>query len=177
MKIHYILLLNVYYVCSHIYKYFCLTLINTLNYRKENKEFLEAVFDESSKQKRCRKNAINLQITATSWCLELISNVIVLVWWFLAIEHRSTIIILLWIDGIMCFIIIPASYISNTEVVKSNLPSSRWYMTFVNIFRSNKIHPVAIERIQMNHLPNEEFQDMSVHKPIRTISGNIESLS
>ena len=77
----------------------------------------------------------------------------------------------------MCFVIIPASYIFNTEVVKSYLLSSRRYMTFIDIFRPNKIHPIANERIQMNHFVHEQSQNMSVHKPIRTISGNVEAVS
>ena len=70
----------------------------------------------------------------------------------------------------MCFVIIPISYISNTEAVKSYLLTTRCCTTFVDIFRSNKINPVTNEGVEMNLSPKE--QDVPKHRP--TISSKFK---
>ena len=138
---------------------------------------MRAALDDDSKRKRYRTNAINIQITSTSWCLELISNTVILSWYFVATDNRDTNTALIWIDTILCFVVVPASYIANTEVAKAYFLASGWYMLLIDRFRSNKINPVSLEEIEMKPDCKAVPPICIAPKPIPSTFGNIKALS
>ena len=106
---------------------------------------VEDLLTDESKRKRFRRRAVNLQTTITSWLLEATTNCTAwIVYWFYG-DFR----IIMWSDIICCFVLIPSSYIFNTDGFKSYLLVSQWYTSFIDRFRPNRVHPVQNEGIEI----------------------------
>ena len=85
-------------------------LTHEINFRWENGEALEKILSEESRRKRTRNITINIQMTAISWLVEFVSGIIVLVTaTFIMNDYTSQILAV--IDILICFVVIPSSYI------------------------------------------------------------------
>ena len=112
----------------------------------------------SDDTKRCRYRAttVSIHITATSWALEFITGLIVLSFKALAIESLETKFILFEVGNFCGFVIIPVTYIFNTETTKEYLKSIGWYISCIDRLRPNKINPQQNNDMEMNVLPNAD---------------------
>ena len=152
-----------------------------ISYRKENNRVVDLLSDES-KRKRYRRYAVSIQNTIISWLLEFATNLMILIVWFLGVVesgNRRTIETIMYLDAICCFVLIPSSYIVNTNDFKSYLLASQCYVSFIDRFRSNRVNPVKNEKIQMgvmsNHAPDVVIVAKEIPTPIANefLSGNI----
>ena len=124
-------------------------------YRSENKESIQAMLSETSKQKRHRSTTISIHITAATWLIEFIGNSILI-----AIRFRNTEanmngnFVLFEVWWFHTAVLIPAMYVCNTDNVKDYLKTIGWYNSFIDRFRSTKVSPTQNENIEMNVIPN-----------------------
>ena len=114
-----------------------------------------------------------------SWSLELISGVVSL-GVHLASSHdenpKAVYLSLTMLIVCVHFIVIPASYILNTEAYKPFIIAQGWLEYFTNQWPINKVGGVAPnENIEMGHIPNQDHP-IALLAPIPTISGNIRAL-
>ena len=79
--------------------------------------------------------------------LEFVSNLVIFIVVQLGIESKPVTISMMWLDTIVCFVLIPSTYIANTEVSKAYFLASAWYTSFIDRFRSNNANPDLNERI------------------------------
>ena len=112
------------------------------------------MLSEESKKNRHRATTISIHITAASWALEIGTSLIVLSLKNLDIDEVETKFILFEVGNLCAFVIIPLTYISNTEIVKEHVKSIGWYISFIDRMRSNKVSPQQNENIAMDVLPN-----------------------
>ena len=124
-------------------------------YRSENKESIQAMLSEASKQKRHRSTTISIHITATTWLIEFIGNSILMAIRFLDNEgNRNGMFVLFEVWWFNTTVLIPAMYVCNTDNVKDYLKTIGWYNSIIDRFRSNKVSPMQNENIVMNAIPN-----------------------
>ena len=131
-------------------------LIYMLTSRSDNKETIIASLSKESILKRRRRNTIGIQITVITWMFELLANIIAfsrcLMWVnndAHNIEHMDRISILFGL--FVQVILIPSSYLLNSEAVKLLILAKGW-TTFLgdNMIRclqrnraSNEIQPIT----------------------------------
>ena len=94
---------------------------------------------------------------------------------YLGLKSRSTKVVIMWFDTILCFVLIPSSYLANTEVSKAYFLASAWYTSFIDKFRSNKVNPAINEKIGMGIIRNDAPQVVILPSRIPTISGSIKN--
>ena len=113
------------------------------------------MLSEDSLRKRHRAKVISIHITLTSWLLEFLSNWFIIFLSLFSVQIQSIKFVMLVMDTFSCFILIPASYICNTEKVKEYINSIEWYMTLIDKFRSNAVNPIQDQNIEIDVLPNQ----------------------
>ena len=124
------------------------------------------MLSEDSLRKRYRAKVISIHVTLTSWFLEFVSNWFIIFLSLFSVQIESIKFVMLVMDTFSCFILIPASYICNTEKVKEYINSIGWYMTLIDKFRSNAVNPIQDQNIEMAVLPNHGIVH---HNEIRNI--------
>ena len=111
-------------------------------------------------------------MTAISWCVEFTSGSLAMIMLHFNFTDELAIVPLFFADVCLNFIVIPSSYIFNTDEVKQHIIAEGWLKWFNKSFRSNRVAPaanggLAEAPIELNPIP----------RPIPTISGNINALS
>ena len=74
-------------------------------------------------------------------------------------------------DGFLNFIIIPSSYILNSEELKIAIIESGWFQFFRQLIISNKVEPLQNNDDQQENAPPDPQP-----RPISSVSGNIKAL-
>ena len=122
---------------------------NTLNccyliFRCESNENVLACLSEESIRKRRRRNTIGIQIAFISWLLEFVAGILYICrYWMMQADLYSE-----WgyrlfnlFDLLMCFVLIPSSYLLNNEAVKLFIHAEGWTTFFRTRFkRSNDLN-------------------------------------
>ena len=150
------------------------SIIISILFREENKERLQSVLSETSKQKRRRRNVINLQMTIIAWSLEFVTGLVNLLIGVKTSNPESNvdfITCMVIIDGFLNFIIIPSSYILNCDVLKTAIIASGWFQFFRQLISSNKVEPLQNDDDQQENAPPDPQP-----RPISSVSGNIKVL-
>ena len=111
---------------------------------------------DDAKRYRHRATTISIHITATSWALEFVTGLIVLSFKALIIEEMETKFILFEVANFCAFVIIPVTYIFNTEATKEYLKSIGCYTSCIDGLQPNRVNPQQDDDIEMNVLPNAE---------------------
>ena len=103
------------------------------DFRSDNKETIIASLSQESILKRRRRNTIGIQITVISWMLEFFANIITVSRYFVWKNAETN----EWADRwfvllalIMSYILIPGSYLLNSEAVKLFILAQGW-ITFI----------------------------------------------
>ena len=174
--------------------------------RTQNKSFLKKALSDDYRMIRRRKYTISIQMTFTSWTLEAISGIFVLViTLFFAYDASLEIAtqVFIAIHVFLYFIVIPGSYLLNTEVYKNVIFKKGWSIVFPCRKRRRQVAPETNEEAQLNVVNegpprNEKVQSNAdkdataqnngvqstysvkknntkvvIVKPIPTISGNV----
>ena len=129
---------------------------------------------EESKQKRRRRNVINLQMTIIAWSLEFVTGLVNLLIGVKTSNPESNvdfITCMVIIDGFLNFIIIPSSYILNNDELKIAIIESGWFQYFRQLISSNKVEPLQNDDEQEANAPPDPQP-----RPISSVSGNIKAL-
>ena len=112
-----------------------------------------------------------------AWSLEFISGLLLLIYWFLS-EDKNHQLALIMIDILLRFIIIPGSYLLNTEVNKALIVAEGWWKSLRTTFRSNKIQPSNNQNQQNNlELMPITRRRRPIPNPISSITGNLIALN
>ena len=150
------------------------SIIILILFREENKERLQSLLSETSKQKRRRRNVINLQMTIIAWSLEFMTGLVNLLIGVKTSNPESNvdfITCMVIIDGFLNFIIIPSSYILNSDVLKTAIIASGWFQFFRQLIISIKVQPLQNDDNQQENAPPDPQP-----RPILSVSGNIKAL-
>ena len=125
------------------------------------------MLSEDSLRKRHRATVISIHITLTSWFLEFVSNWFIVLLGCLGVQNNTIKFLVLVMDTFCCYILIPASYICNTEKVKEYINSIGWYMSFIDQFRSRFFKPIQNENMEMRIMPGQTIENhhMKDRKP------------
>ena len=125
------------------------------------------MLSEDSLGKRHRATVISIHITLTSWLLEFVSNWFIVLLGCLGVQNNTLKFIMLLLDTFCCFILIPASYICNTEKVKEYISSIGWYMSLIDQLRSCIFKPITNENMEMGIVTRQtiENHDIKNRKP------------
>ena len=98
--------------------------------RSDNNEHIIASLSEESIRKRRRKNTIGIQITVISWLLELLGNIIMvsryLTWQHVDDTELSNDRIFHFFGIFVTLILLPGSYLLNSEAVKLLIAAKGW---------------------------------------------------
>ena len=127
---------------------------------------------DAAKIKRTRRNTINIQMSFLSWSLEFIAGIIFLVSDLVYKDITELYLYLLFIDNTLTFVIIPSSYILNTEVIKDFIIANGWSKPIRTLFPSRKIGQAPNNNNELQANPNAAISHRVATKPIPTISGN-----
>ena len=149
------------------------------------------MLSEDSLRKRHRATVISIHITLTSWFLEFVSNWFVVLLGCLCVQNDTIKFLVLVMDTVCCYILIPASYICNTEKVKEYINSIGAYVYFIDQLRARIFKPIQNENMKMrivtgnaimNHHVNDRKPEFSQHemklmrtKSLPTINSNINN--
>ena len=171
-----------------------------VNYSSENKDVIDALLSEESRIKRHRTKTINLQMTALSWAIEFVTGLLCMIQLVLVdvqepIHKSATFYAAMSLSTIfLSFIVIPFTYLLNTEVCKAVVIARGWWSSFLNLVVPNR---ALIGRNSIKNVPNDRSgvndaqspntmqnqnrrsNDQShynyISQPIPTISGNINA--
>ena len=130
--------------------------------RQENQGGVNSMLSEDSLRKRHRATVIGIHITLTSWLLEFVSNWFIVLLGCLGVQNNTIKFPVLVMDTFCCYILIPASYICNTEKVKEYINSIGWYMPFIDQFRSRFFKPIQNENMEMRIMPGQAIENHHV---------------
>ena len=123
------------------------------------------MLSEASKQKRHRSTTISIHITAATWLIELIGNLILMAVRLLDTDaNKAGMFALFEVWWFHTTVLIPSMYVCNTDNIKDYLKTVGWYNTLIDRFRSNKIIPIKNEGMVMNEMPNNNTPFKSTEK-------------
>ena len=138
---------------------------------------MNELLSEDSRARRSKRQVINLQMAVIAWSLEFISGLLLLIYWFLS-EDKNHQLALIMIDILLRFIVIPGSYLLNTEVNKALIVAEGWWKSLRTTFRSNKIQPSNNQNQQNNlELMPITRRLRPIPNPISSITGNLIALN
>ena len=115
-------------------------------------------------------------MTVTSWSLEFVTGVILLVNTLIFGHDDSLEIvtqILVFIHVFLYFIVIPGSYLLNTEDYKNMVIEKGWRTIIFCCRHRNRVVPVSNELLELVELQVNNNVDRVVSASVPTISGNV----
>ena len=124
--------------------------------------------------RRRRRYTISIKMTIISWSLELITGGISLVNTLIFGHDDSLEIatqVLVAVHVFLYFVVIPSSYLLNTEIFKNRIVEKGWTSAIPREKRSSRIAPLENEDIEMKGFKSNE--NSMYERPIPTISGNV----
>ena len=167
------------------------------NRRSENRGVINALLSEEARIKRYRKKTINIQMTCISWSLEFVSGLIGMLQLVTQMKSASIFLPLAVFSTLLNFIIIPTTYLLNTELCKAFIFAQGWWKAFRILVSSNRVAPSQNSQEEQNENlyatpsskvvtsrntngasnknDNTESNSDPQSDPIPTVSGNIDS--
>ena len=144
------------------------------NNRSQNNSFLGKALCEEVKIRRRRRYTISIKMTIISWSLELITGVISLVNTLIFGHDDSLEIVtqvLVAVHVFLYFVVIPSSYLLNTEIFKNRIVEQGWISAIPREKRNSRIAPLENQDAEMKS--SKSNQNSTNEGPIPTISGNV----
>ena len=148
--------------------------IISLSFRSQDKPFLDKALSEEVRTRRRRRYTISIKMTITSWSLELVTGAISLVNTLIFGHYDSLEIatqILVAVHVFLYFVVIPSSYLLNTEVTKDRIVEKGWTNAIPRERRNNRVAPLANEETKSTSI--EMNETIRRNSPVPTISGNV----
>ena len=103
---------------------------------------LRKLLSDSSKNRRCRRNVLNIQITILGWLVEVLGFLIVLVGTAIVGHGNAEATMALQASSMLFYaILLPSTMLINSLEVKDYIVESRWYITFINQFGCRPVYP------------------------------------
>ena len=132
------------------------------------------MLSEASKLKRRREKMVNLQMTGLSWCLEFFAGISTVIRILVGNGPWPIKFVAILFDVCFNFILIPTSYLLNTEVYKSPIIANGWWQSFRKKFCLR-----CTRRVEPEQVVDTKASDQRkvMPQPIPSIAGNIEALS
>ena len=124
--------------------------------------------------RRRRRYTISIKMTMISWSLELITGGISLVNTLIFGHDDSLEIVTQVLVGVhvfLYFVVIPSSYLLNTEIFKNRIVEQGWTSAIPREKRSSRIAPLVHEDVEMKRF--NSHKNSIEQGPIPTISGNV----
>ena len=156
-------------MCVYVYLFMYI-----IDLRCEDKSSINTALSEESLRKRNRRNTVNIKISFIAWSLEFSAGIILILHWYLT-TNKHLIYAMILIDVILRFILIPGTYLLNTDVIKALVISNGWFSSFRGTVQANRIFPTENDDIEMQHQVSSTPCAL-LPNPISTISGNISAL-
>ena len=141
-----------------------------------NESFLHEAMSESYRKRRQRRYTISIQMTMTSWSLEFLSGIIALVNTLIFGHDDSLEIVtqvLVFIHVFLYFIVIPGSYLLNTEDYKNSIVEKGWGNILSCCLHHKRVVPAQNENLELIVLPEYNNLNRVVSPSVPTISGNV----
>ena len=135
---------------------------------------------EDTRMRRQRRYTISIQMTVTSWSLELISGIITLINAFIFAHDTSKEIstqVLVAIHVFLYFVVIPGTYLLNTEVYKSQIFDKGWRTVLPNRKSRQRIAPEPIEQVEMNVIRHAPLRKRETQPGSNSNKGKIEHVT
>ena len=148
--------------------------ITLLSFRSQNKSFLDKALSEEVRTRRRRRYTISIKMTITSWSLELVTGAISLVNTLIFGHYDSLEIatqVLVAVHVFLYFVVIPSSYLLNTEVTKDRIVEKGWTNAIPRERRKNRVTPIANEETKSTSIEMNEIN--RTKSPVPTITGNV----
>ena len=139
------------------------------------------MLSDDSRTRRHQRFTISIQMTVTSWSLELLTGIITLINAFIFAHDASleiSIQILVAIHTFLYFVVIPGSYLLSTQVYRNLIFDKGWHIVIP--CRKNRcvVAPEPIGEVQLNVVKDEastieENQSALVPKPKMAQNRNV----
>ena len=140
--------------------------------KSEAQGVVSRILSETVRMRRQRRKTINIQMTIISWLIEFITGISVLAMYFLY-KEAYIVLALAMFNIFVSFVVIPGTYILNTEACKRFVIAHGWCTALRRMCPSTRVIPLQNE----DQKSNSHHNDVHRHKPmtqrIPTISGNI----
>ena len=125
----------------------CVTITISVDFYRDHDQSmvkLRKLLTDSKKIRRRRRIVLNMHITIIAWLSEFLGGLAVCFMVFLPPENGTT-RGLMYISGVMYFIVVPSVYLMNSSEVKSGILDNKMYIAFLNLFypRINEIVPAS----------------------------------
>ena len=134
------------------------------------------MLSETSKRRRHRATVISIHITFTSWILEFLCNWCIILLLLVGVQNGAIKFLILVLDTGCCFILIPASYVCNTEKVKEYINSIGWYISLIDKSRSNAIQPSLHQNIEMGAISKPRLKSKDEFKLFPAVPNHSKEL-
>ena len=124
--------------------------------------------------RRRRRYTISIKMTITSWFLELVCGAISLVNTLIFGHDDSLEIatqVLVAVHIVLYFVVIPGSYLLNTEIFKNRIVEQGWIEAIPRSRSNRRVAPLIKEEAETENIDRNKFSNKNV--PVPTISGNV----
>ena len=122
---------------------------------KETMKKLKKLLNESSKDRRHRRNNLNIQITILAWIVEFLGFLMIFLGSFiLGHDNSLTTLCLQTLTLIVYFIALPSTFLLNGSKLKDKIVDSSTYITFSKLFKRNPIEDDKTDQISQNDEDN-----------------------
>ena len=160
-------------------------------YRTQNKTSVKNGLSDDSRERRHQRFTISIQMTVTSWSLELLTGIITLINAFIFAHDASleiSIQVLVAIHTFLYFVVIPGSYLLSTQVYRNLIFDKGWHIVIPCRKNRREVTPEPIGEVQLNVdkdepstieenqsdlVPKPKMDQNRKATPIPTISGNV----
>ena len=119
-------------------------------------EKLKKLLNDSKKARRNRRNTLNIQITILGWSVEFLGFLMVFLGTvIIGHEDSMTTLCLQTMTLIVYFIALPSTVLLNGSDVKDKIVDSIFYISLINLFKSNQVGVVTEENDAENIVPDQ----------------------
>ena len=123
-----------------------------LSTHKETMKKLKKLLSDSTKTRRNRRNALNIQITILGWSVEFLGFLI----FFLGtviIGHDDSVTTSCQqtLTLIVYFVALPLTFLLNGSDVKNQIVDSLFYISFIGLFKGNQVGAINEENNAENN--------------------------
>ena len=147
----------------HIYHY---------DKKSECKIVIGSILSRNSQIIRQRRKSVSIQMTIISWFIELIAGITALAVYF--VYKKPNYVILLF-NLVVNFIIIPGTYIVNTDACKHLILAQGWFAPLKRMCNSTRVSPLQNDAENPDKYNDAVSSNSSIADSALTISGNITS--
>ena len=117
---------------------------------------LKKLLSDAKKARRNRRNALNIQITILGWSVEFLGFLIIFLGTvIIGHEDSVTTLCLQTLTLIVYFVALPLIFLLNGSDVKDRIVDSIFYISFIGLFKSNKVGEINEENNVRNNIPEQ----------------------